>query len=275
MKPEPAADLHAHSSHSDGLLAPAEVVRQAAATGLHALALTDHDGTAGIDEAVSAGGTLGLKIIPGVEISCRHLNTDIHLLGWFIDPSHAGLRKRLAGLVQARENRLARMLEALGQGGAVIEEAAVRRAAGPLVIGRPHIARALVEAGHARSVQDAFDRWLKQGQAGFVPLQRIPAAEAVATVKAAGGVAGIAHAGLGVPDSIIRDLTACGLAGLEVHHPAHRPKQRQHYLGLARHLGLVPTAGSDFHGDDEGHAPLGTERLPALGLAQLEARRIS
>ncbi len=267
------ADLHAHSRFSDGLEAPAAVVAQAAAAGLAALALTDHDNLGGLEEAAAAAARHRLRLIPGVEISCRAGRQDVHLLGWFVDPGHGPLQAALARLQGARERRLAAMLKALGAAGAPVSEAEVRAATDGRAPGRPHVAAALVAAGHARSMQDAFDRWLKPRRAGFVPLERLTAEEAIARVRAAGGVVGLAHPGLGVDDPIIESLAAQGLAALEADHPAHTASQRRHYAALARRLGLVATAGSDFHGDRDRHGTLGEHRTPAEALAALQARR--
>ena len=270
---EGGADLHAHSLCSDGALPPAEVVTRAAAAGLAALALTDHDGVGGLAEAAATATQHRLRLIPGIEISCRADGTDVHLLAWFVDPEHAELRRVLAGLAAARARRLRLILAALTIAGAPLTEGAVRDRQPGEVVGRPHVADALVTAGFARDRDDAFRRWLRRGRPGFVPLERLAARDAIALVHAAGGVCGVAHAGLGVGDDCLAALASGGLDALEVGHPDHSPAQRRHYLDLAARLGLVTTSGSDFHGPEHGRAPLGGERMPAEALTALEARR--
>jgi 3',5'-nucleoside bisphosphate phosphatase len=267
------ADLHLHSHLSDGVHPPRAVMERSAAAGLSTVALTDHDSTEGLATANDAARRLGLRLIPGIELSCAHEgHGGLHLLAWFIDPGHAGLGARLDRLLEARRERFGLILEALGRAGVHLDPDATRARAGGRAIGRPHIAAALVAAGFARHPQDAFDRWLKVGRPGFVRLERLAAAEAIDTVHAAGGVTGLAHPGLGVTDDVIEALARLGLAALEVDHPAHAAETRRHYRALAERLGLVATGGSDFHDEERGEA-VGSERVTDATLAALEARR--
>jgi len=266
-------DLHVHSTCSDGQHEPAAVMALAAAAGLEAVALTDHDTVAGVGAAAAAAAAHGLRFIPGVEISSHAAGRDIHLLGPFVDPDHAGLRQALARLAGARERRLAAMLKALARAGVPVTAAAVWQEASHHVPGRPHVAAALVAAGHAASLQAAFDVWIGQGRPGFVALERIPAREAIATVKAAGGVAGLAHPGLARAGQTLPALAREGLAAVECDHPGHDPGQRRQWRVAAQRLNLVATAGSDFHGGSERHGLIGSESLDAGALATLEARR--
>jgi len=270
----PGVDLHSHSLHSDGHHAPAEVIRRAAAAGLGTVALTDHDNFDGLEEAATAAARDGVRLVPGIEISATFAGGDVHLLGWFADPTHRKLRETLAGLREARERRLDGMLRALEKTGAPVTEEAVRARITGSAPGRPHVAAALVAAGHAASVQDAFDRWLKRGRPGYVALTRPDAAAAVALLREAGGVAGLAHPGLGVPDTTIQLLARAGLAGLEADHPAHAPERRKKYRALARRLGLIPTAGSDFHGDGDRYHRMGAEAMDENRLDALLGRRL-
>jgi len=249
------------------------VLALAAGAGLAAVALTDHDTLAGLGPAAAAAAGHGLRLIPGVEISCVCQGRDIHLLGWFVDPDHAGLCHALERLAAARERRLEAMLKALALAGAPVAAGEVWRQANHHVPGRPHVATALVAAGHAASVQDAFDRWIGQGREGFVALERISAREAVALVRGAGGVAGLAHPGLARAGRTLSMLAREGLAAVECHHPGHDASQRRQWHAAARRLGLVATAGSDFHGHSQRHGLLGSETLDAGALAALEARR--
>ena len=245
----------------------------AAAAGLSAVALTDHDTTGGFDDAAAAAAGLGLRFIPGVEISSHCGSRDIHLLAWFVDPDHAGLRHALTRLAGARERRLQAMLKALSRAGAPVQGPAVWAESGGHVPGRPHVAAALVAAGHAASVQSAFDRWIGHGRPGFVALERIPAVETIALVRAAGGVAGLAHPGLAHAGRALPALVRSGLAAVECDHPGHDPGQRRQWRAAAQHLGLVATSGSDFHGHSGRHGLIGSESLDGATLAALEACR--
>ncbi|MFQ5670319.1 MAG: PHP domain-containing protein [Acidobacteriota bacterium] len=266
-------DLHVHSRFSDGRYSPARLADLAAAANLRGFALTDHDGLGGLDEAARAARGKGLRLVPGVELSCRCQQHDLHLLGWFVDAHSVPLRRALFRLAEARRRRLHAMIQALQEQGIPLdEEEVLERNDGP-VTGRPHLAAALVAAGRARSVQDAFQRWLNPGRPGFIRLDRLPASRAIELIRGSGGVSGIAHPGLQVPDAIVLRLAAQGLDAIEVDHPSHDPRQRRHYRALARRLDLTPAAGSDFHGDRQRHARLGAERLSDAGQAALEARR--
>lgn len=245
----------------------------AAGAGLSAVALTDHDTVGGCTEAAAAAASLGLRFIPGVEISSHCDGRDVHLLAWFIDPAHAGLGQALARLAGARERRLQAMLKALALAGAPVTETAVREEAGGHVPGRPHVAAALVAAGHATSVQSAFDRWIGQRRPGFMALERIPAEEAITVVRAAGGVAGLAHPGLAQAGRALPALAKAGLTAVECDHPGHDAGQRRHWREAAQSLGLVATSGSDFHGSSGRHGFIGSESLDDTTLATLESRR--
>ena len=270
---EGGADLHVHTLSSDGLHTPAEVMAMAAAAGLTAVALTDHDTIDGLQAALTAARRHGLRLIPGMEISSCQGSQEIHLLAWHFDPDHGGLRQALNGLEEARRLRLNAMLKALAAAGAPISQQAVRDQTGGHVPGRPHVAAALIAAGHATSVQDAFDRWIGKGCRGFVPLQRMPAERAITLVKAAGGVTGLAHPGIARAGRAIPELVKLGLDALECDHPAHDAGRRRQMHQTAQRYGLVPTAGSDFHGDSQRHGQVGSERLITATLAALEARR--
>jgi predicted metal-dependent phosphoesterase TrpH len=262
-----------HSLSSDGLHTPAQVMAMAGSAGLAAVALTDHDTMEGLPAAHQAAREHGVRLIPGMEISSVQGSQEIHLLAWFFDPEHEGLKKALVGLAGARESRLAAMLKALAGAGAPLTREAVMEQSSGHVPGRPHMAGALVTAGHATSVQDAFDRWIGADCPGFVPLARLSAEQAITLVKDAGGLTGLAHPGLGGAATAIPALTALGLDALECDHPSHNARRRREMQASAARYGLTPTAGSDFHGDSKRHGRVGSERLTASTMADLEARR--
>ncbi len=261
----PYVDLHVHSTASDGSLTPEAVVALGKARGLAALALTDHDTVAGLDAALAAGERLGIEVIPGIEISARYAGGggSMHILGYFIDHRHPGLDGQLAVLQQARADRNPQIIEKLNKLDIHITMDDVRAASGGGQIGRPHIARALLAAGYISHVQEAFDRYLKSGGAAYVPKFRFPPEQAIALIRDAGGLAVLAHPfTLGIGESpalkkLVGDLQALGLTGLEVFYPEHSPGQQDFYLQLCRQFALLPTGGSDFHGDNKEGANLG------------------
>jgi predicted metal-dependent phosphoesterase TrpH len=259
-------DLHTHSTASDGTLTPAELVGAAAAAGLAGLALTDHDTTAGWAEAAAALPP-GLTLVPGVELSCVAQEPDravsLHLLGYLIDPAEPRLRAHRRRLRGAREGRARRMVELLRADGHPVSWERVRAlAAGP--VGRPHLARALVDAGRVASLEEAFGpEWIGTGGRYWAPRPELDVVEAIGLVRAAGGVAVFAHPyarrrGVTVRPATIARMAAAGLAGLEVDHPDHEPGERAELRALADELDLVPTGASDFHGAARPQ-PLGVE----------------
>lgn len=268
------ADLHAHSTASDGTLAPAELVALAARYGLTHLALTDHDTADGIPEAVEAAASMGIALIPGIELSATAADgRDVHVLGFFIDHKDPALRAYLSELWAARLKRAERMVSALAQAGVPIGIDGVQELAAGGVIGRSHIARALVAAGHAASVRDAFERLIGRGRPFYVPKTAHPPEDAVGIVRRAGGIAVIAHPGISRIDDLIPPLIEAGVQGIEAYHADHTPEQREHYAHLAALSGLLVTGGTDYHGPDAPNPPLGTIELPEGAVEALLAAR--
>jgi predicted metal-dependent phosphoesterase TrpH len=257
-------DLHTHSTASDGSFRPAEVVRLAKDAGLKALALTDHDTTDGLAEAVAAGQKLGVEVIPGVEISAKFTDDTMHILGYFIDYHSGRLEERLAVLQQARKERNPKIVAKLNALGIPITLEQVERLSGGGQVGRPHIARALLESGYVSTIQQAFDIYLRNGAKAYVPKFRFPPHEALDMIREAGGIPVVAHPftlGLGSAGALkeaLADLKSQGLAGIEVFYSEHTPEQEALYLKLAQELGLLVTGGSDFHGDNKPEVALGT-----------------
>ncbi len=248
------ADLHTHSSFSDGTRPPAEVVRRAAAAGLAAIALTDHDTVAGIGPAAEVLPP-GLMLVPGMELSCRREGHSVHLLAYLFDPGHPELAAQTERIRQGRVERAREMVAKLAALGTGMTWEQVTAIAGGGVIGRPHIARAMVDAGVVGSVDEAFTpEWIGPGGRAHVRRYALDPADAIRIVGAAGGVCVLAHPFAGtrgwlVPDVLITELAAIGLAGVEVAHPDHDDGERRHLAGLAAKLGLVVTGGSDDHGE--------------------------
>ena len=257
-------DLHVHSTASDGSYAPGEVMRLAKEAGLQAVALTDHDTVDGLDEALAAGEALGLEVIPGVEISARFAGDSMHIVGLFIEHHDGRLDSRLEVLQKARADRNPKIVAKLNALGLKVSMADVVRLSGGGQIGRPHIARALQEAGYVRSVQEAFDRYLRNGGPAYVEKFRFPPEEAIAMIREAKGVPILSHPftlGLGSARALrdlLRLLKALGLAGVEVFYSDHTPEQEALYLKLARELDLLVSGGSDFHGLNKPDTALGS-----------------
>jgi len=253
-------DLHTHTYFSDGMLSPEHLIALATERGLAALSITDHDSLEALEPARRAIGP-SLDLVPGIELSSIHEGLDLHILGYYVDPAYDALRKRLERFRDDRMQRAMAMIEMLGGLGVELDPAEVVLLAGPGVIGRPHIARAMVKAGHVPSLDDAFRQYLGRGGRAFVPRTSFKVDEAIDLVQAAGGVSVIAHPGPLLPDRIIEDLADMGLRGIEVWHPQHNGNTVRRYRTLATKLGMIETGGSDFHGAHRG-PDLGGVRVP-------------
>ena len=268
-------DLHTHSTASDGEHRPAEVASLASAAGVRAWSLTDHDTVAGQGQAADAARRLGLRFVAGIELSVYLGRRELHVLGHFVDPAHRALTRFEDLLAEKRRLRMGEIVVKLAGLGVAVREEDILKWSGGKTIGRPHVARALVEAGAVATVKEAFDRYLGEGKPAYVPRFRIEVEEAIRLVQGAGGVATIAHPGNSrLERGELAPLRRAGLGGLEASHPDHNPSVREKYLRLAAELDLVPTGGSDYHG--EAIAPdrlLGTAEMSEEDLARLEARR--
>jgi hypothetical protein len=243
-------DFHLHSTASDGVQSPTWVMETAAANGVQVLSLTDHDTTAGIADAQAAAARLGLRLIPGLELSVDMDHTDVHLLGYGIDVHSSRLQEYLTWLRESRVGRARKIVDALGGLGAPVTLQRVFAIAGEASVGRPHVARALVEAGHVASVQEAFDRFLGNGGPADIPRAKMSPQQAIDEVHAAGGVAVVAHP-LFIGDtmvSIVEQLSEWGLDGIETFYKHYTPREIGEHAGLGRRLGLALSGGSDFHG---------------------------
>lgn len=267
-------DLHSHSTVSDGTDSPSALVRRMAAAGLDAFALTDHDALMGLPEAREEAKRAGIELISGAEISSEHGDQDdIHIVALFVDETNASFVAALSARQEARRDRGERMARKIVEAGFPIDLDAIRADVGDGVWGRPHIARALVRAGHAASLDDAFDRFLGHGKPWYVPYEKWKAVDVVRAVRAAGGVTSIAHAvWYREAEVVIRSLAAQGLDAIEVQHPDHGPAEEARFAALADELGLLRTAGSDFHGTPEGRKVPGGVKGDGAMLAALSAR---
>ncbi|MDR7434321.1 MAG: PHP domain-containing protein [Armatimonadota bacterium] len=243
-------DLHTHTTASDGLLSPRALVEEAARLGVAILAITDHDTTDGIEEALEVGKELRVEVIPGVEINTDVQGAEIHVLGYYIDHRSEWFQGTLRRLRESRLDRATRMLAKLANLGIRLDLQRVLALAHGGSVGRPHLARAMVEAGYVSTPEEAFRLYLGRGGPAYVERERFTPEEAVQVILRAGGVPVLAHPGLSNRDGLVPDLVSAGLMGIEVYYPEHSPAQVQHYLALAKKLGLLTTGGTDFHGGD-------------------------
>ena len=261
------ADLHSHSNVSDGTTPPADVIARATAAGLDVIALTDHDTVAGHAEAAAAL-PAGLTLLPGMELSCRLQGHSVHVLSYLFDPDYPELAAETAKIRDGRLTRAREMVRRLVAQGVPVTWEQVEAIADGGVVGRPHIARALAAAGVVPTPADAFSpEWIGPGGPAYVARYALEPVQAVALVRAAGGVTVLAHPrgygrGWQIPDEVIAELAAAGLTGLEINHPQHDEAAREQLRALAAALGLVPSGGSDDHGELTGFR-LGTETAPA------------
>ncbi|QLG39482.1 MULTISPECIES: PHP domain-containing protein [unclassified Paenibacillus] len=273
-------DLHTHSQASDGMQPPAENVKLAKQRGLSAVALTDHDTVAGVAEAQQAGREYGVDVVAGVEISTRAGGKDIHVLGYYVNTEDEKFLDRLRGLREAREERNHLIIAKLQELGLEISWQEVIDGLGrPLEpdesIGRPHMADVLVRKGYAADMRDAFNRYLAEGQPGFVSVPRVAPEDACQWIKDAGGAAVIAHPGLYGDDELVRRILEDSRPdGIEVVHSDHGPEEERRYAELAQEFGLIQTGGSDYHGVRQGvvfHGDLGSKTVTIDVLDKLRA----
>lgn len=280
----PGADLHSHTTASDGELTPEELVRAARAAGIATLAVTDHDTMSGVDAAQSAGEQIGIEVIAGVEMSC-HWKTaagnpqTVHVLGYFCDPQAEEMARLDRVKRKSRTRRARAMVERLRDLGVKVSFARVREIAGDAQIGRPHIARAVIEAGYEDDWGRVFDRWLGNDAPAYVSGERTLVAEAIELIGAAGGLAVIAHpyydfhGGKLELDRLLPVAIEAGLVGLEVFYGSFPDAERAWALRYAERFDLVATGGSDFHGPGSGTNPLGTSLCPPPNLSALKGLR--
>ncbi|HZD81141.1 MAG TPA: PHP domain-containing protein [Actinomycetota bacterium] len=267
-------DLHSHTTRSDGTFTPTEVVNLAAELGLEMVGVTDHDTTDGLGEAAARGLAVGVQVIPGVEFSTEYQGTSVHVLCYWMDPANEEFRAELRRLIDSRFRRGELMVEKLRALGYPISFQRVRQISGGGNIVRPHVARAMVEAGIVKDEQEAFDRFIADGGPAAVPKHALDPVDAVGLIRRAGGVCVLAHPGMWgdqteVPTELIEAMTAVGMAGLEVDHTDHTPEQRARFRALAGRLGLIPTGGSDCHGTRYNPVRLGTVTTDPEALAAL------
>jgi len=269
-------DLHTHTTASDGRTAPRALVQEALAAGIRTLALTDHDTIAGLAEADAAAAAAGVTVVPGIEITAVHDGRDVHVLGYFLNTGSDELRQFLETQRRDRRRRLVEIVTRLKDLGVTIDaEPLLARAAADTgkAIGRPMVAEALVTAGHAKDIADAFERFLAAGRPAFIERQGASPLEVIAIIARAGGLSSLAHPGKTGVDALVSEFAAAGLSALEVYHPDHDHHTKDRYREMANRYDLLVTGGSDYHGAGSGRAAaFGHVGLPERDFARFEAR---
>ena len=267
-------DLHTHSTASDGIFSPTELLHKAKEVGLRVLALTDHDTTGGLEEAARAARTLDIDLIPGIEINTDVSGGEVHVLGYFPEFHRPEFQAVLKVLRDARERRGQRMVELLNEHGVNIAWDRVREIAQGSV-GRPHVAKALQEAGYVQTIGEAFDKYIGNGCYAYVPRYKLTPEDAVHLVASANGLPVIAHPlelpGLAVLRNWLPVLCEAGMVGLETYYGLYTPENERELLALAHEYNLIPTGGSDFHGLGLHPTPLGGRHVPFEAVERLKA----
>lgn len=264
------ADLHCHTTASDGLFSPTELVRMAERLGLKALGITDHDTIQGWREAEEVGANCRILILRGVELSTDWDGKEVHILGYALDRTSDYLERKLQDLREAREKRVGKILSRLENLGIKLALEEVQKFVRGESVGRPHVAQALVEGGYVKDVKEGFDRFLGMGAPAYVPHFKLTPEEGIALIRKACGVAVLAHPGVLQLAEEIPAWIKAGLQGIEVSHSEHTPEDEKKYLSICREYDLLPTGGSDFHGE----AFKAGVRLGGWGVSLDEVRKI-
>jgi len=266
------ADLHLHTNYSDGTFTPEELAAHGKKNNLTAMSLTDHDTVEGCARMAAACEVEGVEFITGTELTTELQGNELHLLGYGIDVQNQKLLTETSKFQQVRQNRIREMVARLNELGVPLQVDAVFTLANCRSPGRPHVARALVQAGLCGSLDEAFERYLKVHRPAWVPKFKISAVQAIALVHQAGGVAVMAHPGLNRTDEVIPEMVAAGLDGIECFHSKHSQSTSNHYLQMAARYGLLVTGGSDCHGLSKGKPLIGSVKIPYQYVEKLKAR---
>lgn len=256
------ADLHAHTSESDGTYTPAQLIKEALKRSLSAVAIVDHDTVSAIPAALKAAEETELEVVPGIELTSQYENQEVHILGYFLDYQDNGLLDKLKPVRQARIHRVHEMIKNLKGLGVELDPETVFDIAGTGTVGRMHIARALVRDGWVSSTAEAFRKYIGDRSPAYVLGFRFSPEDAIKIIRDSKGVAVLAHPYVLHNDEWIGEFVASGLQGLEAYYPEHSQSQVNYYLDLAKKLNLVVTGGSDFHGNAKPDIKLGSVKIP-------------
>ncbi|MCD6162539.1 MAG: PHP domain-containing protein [candidate division Zixibacteria bacterium] len=268
--PNDYIDLHLHTTASDGLLNPKEVVDAAADRKLRAISITDHDTTDGFVSVIDYTREKGIEIIPGVELSCMYNGADVHILGYFIDYKDAEFMQAIKEYCRERYNRGVAIVKKLNEIGINIKMDTVSDIAGEGAVGRPHVAQALVREEYVQTFDEAFARYLGYHAPAYVPKKHLDVDEAISMLHRIGGAAVLAHPGTLRHDDFIPHFAEAGLDGIEAYHSLHKRKDREHYKQLAGKYGMFYSGGSDCHGPRKGSLLIGTQKVPYSCLEQMK-----
>jgi len=263
-------DLHIHSNFSDSTLSPREIVQMAKEKGLRAIAVTDHDSVAGVEEASRMGEELGVEVVSGVELSVSDGVSDIHVLGYFVDHSDSSFVSELERFKTARFERVKKILAKLKELEVDIELDSVLKIAENGALGRPHVAEALLDSGYVDTFEEAFRRYIGFRSPAYVPKLLLSPSDAFMLVERAGGISALAHPGTVQRDDLIPEFVELGMKAIEVWHPKHDRGAVKYYMELAKRYGLAVTGGSDSHGSRTTSASVGSERVPYSVLVSLK-----
>ena len=263
------ADLHVHSTASDGTLSPSQLIALALRRGVDVLAIADHDSVSGLAEASAAAQGTPLTLIPAVELSASLDDYDVHILAYYVDSTSAPLLEELRLLRIDRERRATQIVDALRAGGIAVTMDQVLSFSSGGAVGRSHVARALVSTGHADSIASAFERYIGRGRDYYRAKPSRTPEEVVASVRAQGAIPVLAHPGVTAADELIPSMVASGLLGIEAYHADHTPEQRARYERMAADLGLIATGGTDYHGPLAHNPELGSVDVPEASVRAL------
>lgn len=267
-----SADLHLHTNFSDGTFTPEELVLHAQKAGLACIAVTDHDSVEACERVAASCAKVNMEFIPGTELTAEHDETELHVLGYFLDTHNEKLLAEIAKFQAVRQNRIHDMVARINELGVPLQVESVFAMANCKSPGRPHVARALVKAGLVKNLDEAFERFLKKGRPAWVPKSKVSALEAIQLVHQAGGLAVMAHPGLNRTDDVIPALVTAGLDGIECFHTKHSTAMSERYLEIADKYRLLITGGSDCHGFSKGKPLIGTIRLPYELVGKMKER---
>jgi predicted metal-dependent phosphoesterase TrpH len=266
-------DLHIHTLHSDGSSTVREVLELAAAKGLAAISITDHDCVDAYPMALEMGMELGIEVIPGVELSSEIEGADLHILGYFVDITNAAFNQKLNEMKEARILRAKKIVENLNNQGIDLRFETVLSMAGVGAIGRPHIAAAMLKEELVYSFREAFERYLGYGMPAYVEKLKMNPKEVFDLIKLAGGVPVLAHPGVTKIDSLIPDFINDGVMGIEAYHTEHGAIDQQKYIKIARKHGLAITGGSDYHNSSHNKSEIGVPKVPYTTVKSLKEKR--
>jgi hypothetical protein len=256
-------DLHLHTTASDGSYTPTELVNKARDLGFSAIAITDHDTVGGIEEGLKVAKELGIELIPGIEMNTDYENTEIHILGYYLDYQNEKFLNILADLKEARYNRIRKIVTKLNNLGLEIDFDEASQLADGGALGRPHIAQIMLNKGYVKKWSQAFDQYIAKGAPAYVERKKITPKEAIEIIKKAGGIPVIAHPALMERDDLLENLLEWGIEGIEVYHTEHDRVDSQRYLEYAKDNNLLITGGSDCHGPErKGEILIGKIKAP-------------